>query len=102
MFCYFFLIGAHLFADESVFHIRHPARPCARNRPVIEPPPRRADQHLGRRADQRNLAHTQIEHIRRRVDHTQGAIDLKWMRDDTQLEALRENYLENISYLYVL
>src|SRR5262245_6667206 len=73
------------------------------DRAVLQPPPRAPHQHLGRSAEQRFIiAQLEEKHVRRRVDHTQRAVDLKRAGCDFGLEPLREDDLKGVARANVL
>ena len=71
---------------------RRAARPRARRWAAPRPrPPSSAHQRLGRRAGDQRLGELEVEHVRRRVDHPQRAVDVERIDPAARhLEALRE------------
>src|SRR5439155_11015356 len=90
-----------LFTHQCILYIRHAARPCAGYRAVIEAAARATDQHLWRGTYEGRRTHAQIEHIWRRVDHSERSIDLEWMGDYIEFEALREHHLKYVAGFYI-
>ena len=72
---------------------RVPAIGRTSTRPSAEP-----DERLGRRAGDARLGELEVEHVRRRVDHAQRAIDVERTRARRRLgEALRQHDLERVA-----
>src|SRR5215510_9460573 len=103
------VLGALLFVLKQftrqgfVLGFVHAAPVGPRDRAVLQPPARTPHQHLGRGAEQRFfIAQLEKKHVRRRVDHTQRAVDLKRAGRDFGLEPLGEDDLKGVAGANVL
>ena len=91
------LVAPQLLGEAQVFLVVAPARPRAGDRMRLDAPALDADQHLGRRADDREPAHPDEIHVGRRVDVAQRAIDGERVGLDVGLEALRQDGLVDVA-----
>jgi hypothetical protein len=56
-----------------------------------------SNQHLRRRSDHRDAAHADEEHVRRRVDVAQRAVDGERIGPELGLEPLRQHHLVDVA-----
>ena len=73
------------------------ARPRAGDRVRLDAPAFDAHEHLRRRADDRQAAHPDEIHVRRRVDVAQRAVDGERIGRDVRLEPLRQHRLVDVA-----
>ena len=91
------LVALELLRHAKVFVFVGAARPRAGNRVRLGASPFDADEHLRRRADDREAVHPHEIHVRRRIDVTQGAVDRERVGGDLCLEALRQDRLIDVA-----
>ena len=91
------LVALQLVGEALILFVGPAARPRAGNRMRHGMPPFDAHQHLGRRPDDRAAAHADEEHVRRRVDVPQRAIDRERIDADLRREALRQHDLVDVA-----
>ena len=73
----FLLVAPQLVGEPLILFGRRAAPAGAGDRVRLDVAALDADQHLGRRADDRVLSHPDEEHVRRRIDVAQRAIDIE-------------------------
>ena len=91
------LVAAQLVGEPLILVGRRAATARAGNRMRLDVPAFDAHEHLGRRADDGLLAHPDEEHVRRRVDVTQRAVDVERRRRGRRVEALRQHRLVDLA-----
>ncbi len=93
----FLLVALQLLAEAQVLLVRPAARPRAGDRMGLGLAALDADEHLGRRADDRQFADAREVHVRRRVHVAQRAIDGERVGLEVDLEALRQHHLVDVA-----
>jgi glycine hydroxymethyltransferase len=90
-------IGDQLGGERLVLVGRRAARPRAGDRPELDAPRRQPHQRLRRRAGDLRLREAQVEHVRRRIDDAQRAVDVERVDVARHVEALRQHHLEGVA-----
>ena len=91
------LVALELLGEPQVLVVAPAARPGAGNRVRLGAPPLHAHEHLGRRADNREPAHADEEHVGRGVHVPQRAVDRERVGRDVRLEPLGEHHLVDVA-----
>ena len=91
------LVALQLLAEAQVLLVRLAARPRAGDRVRLGLAALDPHEHLGRRADDRQLADAREVHVRRRVHVAQRAIHGERVGLQVDLEALRQHHLVDVA-----
>ena len=91
------LVALQLFGEPHVLFVGAAARPRAGNRMRLDARSLHPDEHLRRRSDDRDAAHADEVHVRRRVHVPQRAVDRERVGGDVGLEPLREHDLIDVA-----